>query len=777
MLRAAHHLARHHINARWLRVCVMVILCANVTTAADSALAKGKKVYLDQCASCHGKNGEGVRDKYGDPLVGDRSLSSLTRYIERQMPEEKPETCKGDDAVQVAKYIYDNFYSLEAQLHNNKQRVELSRLTVNQYYNTVADLLLSFSGYAKLSDKNGLKAEYFNDGRGYNAKNRVIDSVEPQLDVRFDKTKPSDKINKDDFAVRWSGAITAPEDGEYEFILDTPNGARMWVNDRDEPLINVWVRSGSDTRHSARIHLLAGRSYYIKVEAFREKKETLFAVQLRWKPPHHPESVIAERWLAPDGGSHICVVQTPFPPDDNSLGYERGATISKAWDEATTQAGFEVANYLIDHDRRYFNARMEDKDAKDKIIKFLHQFTERAFREPLTDDDRNRYIDKHFKNAESLEIAIKTVVLLTMKSPRFLYIGINGNAQDPYVIASKISYGLWDSMPDNFLLDAAKQGWITKPQNLAKHMDRLLADPRTKAKMRRFYHRWLKVDEVHGLGKDEKAFPDFDGALVSDLRTSLDLFVEDILWSETSDYRQLFTTNVLFLNGRLASYYGVATDKNAPFGKYTINDQPRAGILTHPFLMAGLAYSATTSPIHRGVFVSRNLLGRRLRSPPDSVVPEPPSLNPNLTTRERISKQTKPNNCQSCHDMINPLGFTMEHFDSVGRYRQIEDKRAIDASGSYLRNDGEKVSFKNAQDLGKFLTESTEAQAAFVERLFKDMIKQPILAYGTSEKERLRKHLVENNFNIRKLLSEMVISTTFASVNNDSPNAPRAAKP
>ena len=772
-------------TSSWIVASGLVLSSLVLTALAQAAdlHAAGAKVYRDQCASCHGKNGEGVRNKYADPLVGDRSLASLIRYIDRQMPEDKPDGCSEEEAKQVSAYIYENFYSLEAQLRTNQPRVELSRLTVNQYQNTIADLLASFNGYAKPVDKFGLHAEYFNDGRGFNGKQRVIDQTEAILDVRFEGKKPSDKIDKEDFAVRWSGAVFAPEDGEYEFILDTPNGARLWVNDREKPLIDVWVRSGTETKHRANIRLLAGRTYYLKAEVGKEKKETLFAAQLRWKVPHHPETIIPERLLSPDGGSQFCIVQTPFPPDDNSLGYERGATISKAWDEATTLAAFEVANYVIEKLQRYAGVRIDAGDAKAKSLTFLRTFVERAYREPLSEDTLIQLVNKPFEQAENIETGIKTVLLQTLKSPRFLYIGITGKAQDPYVIASKISYGLWDSLPDTFLLAAAKQGWISKPEEVLKNIDRLLADPRAKAKLKRFYHRWLKVDELHGLEKNGKKFPGFDDAMVSELRTSLDLFVEDVMWSDQSDYRQLFTTNDLFLNGRLAKYYGIPADENAPFGKYQVADQPRAGILTHPLLMAGLAYSETSSPIHRGVFVSRNLLGRRLRSPPDSIVPESPTLNPKLSTRERISKQTKPSSCQSCHDMINPLGFTMEHFDAVGRYRAQEDTRPIDASGGYLRQDGEQLVFTNARDLGKFLIDSPEAQAAFVERLFKDTIKQPILAYGPNEKERLRQYFVANNFHMRKLLGEMLISATFASTNTSAttttvPSTPKqVAKP
>jgi antitoxin component HigA of HigAB toxin-antitoxin module len=136
-----------------MRSSSLLLLAALLAgTAATAADHPGRKAYLDKCASCHGKNGEGVRDKYGDPLVGDRSLAALIRYIEKQMPEEKPETCVGEEAKQVSAYIYEAFYSPEAQLRANPPRVELTRLTVNQYRTTIADLIASFTNQTALAE-------------------------------------------------------------------------------------------------------------------------------------------------------------------------------------------------------------------------------------------------------------------------------------------------------------------------------------------------------------------------------------------------------------------------------------------------------------------------------------------------------------------------------------------------------------------------------------------------------------------------------------------------
>ena len=145
----------------------------------------------------------------------------------------------------------------------------------------------------------------------------------------------------------------------------------------------------------------------------------------------------------------------------------------------------------------------------------------------------------------------------------------------------------------------------------------------------------------------------------------------------------------VYLNGRLAPLYGAKLPADAPFQKVSLEQEERAGLLTHPYLMASFAYTATSSPIHRGVFIARSVLGRVLRPPPEAVAPLAPDLHPDLTTRQRVAIQTQPESCRSCHGMINPLGFTLEHFDALGRYRKEEKGKPIDATGSYETRSGE----------------------------------------------------------------------------------------
>jgi hypothetical protein len=185
-------------------------------------------------------------------------------------------------------------------------------------------------------------------------------------------------------------------------------------------------------------------------------------------------------------------------------------------------------------------------------------------------------------------------------------------------------------------------------------------------------------------------------------------------------------------------------------------------VLSHPLLMTGFAYHSTSSPIHRGVFVARNLLGRTLRPPPEAVTPIPPDLHPDLTTRERVVLQTKAVACQSCHAMINPLGFPLEHYDALGRFRTEENGRQVDAKGFYLPPAGGKVEFAGVREMADYLAGSEEVHAAFVEQLFHQFVKQPLRAFGSDQPGRLRKTFVDGGFSVRRLMVEAAVTSALA---------------
>jgi hypothetical protein len=745
---------------------LLLVLSAVVpldSSRVRAAPPSGEKIYANLCASCHGGKGEGNDEHYPNPLAGDWSLQELTTYIDESMPEKDPKQCVGEEAQAVAKYVFDSFYSPLAQARNRPARIELSRLTVRQYQNAIADLLSDRDAPERWGSERGLRGEYFKTRR-FRGSERFVERTDPVIRFDFGESSPEpEKIDAAEFGIRWEGSVVAPDTGEYEFNLRTVNGARLWINDLERPLIDAWVKSGDDQDHRQTLFLMGGRAYPLRLEFFKSKeaKEKVASVSLEWTLPHRPAELIPERHLLPVKVSPIYVVRTRFPPDDRSIGYERGTSISQSWDQAATDEALEVAGFVAANLRELAGVRESDSEYRDRVREYCLRFIERAFRRPPTDEQKEFFVNRHFADDAPVDVAVKRVVLLSLKSPRFLYRELGGTG-DGYDVASRLSFGLWDSLPDRPLLDAAAGGKLATREDAASQVQRMLDDPRTRSKVREFLLQWLKVDHVPDVSKDPARYPEFTPQIAADLRTSLDLFLEDVVWSERSDFRQLLLADRLFLNGRLAEFYGVELADDAPFQPVSFDPGERAGVLSHPYLMAGFAYTASSSPIHRGVFIARSVLGRFLRQPPEAVAPLVADLHPDLTTRERVALQTKPEACQSCHAMLNPLGFGLEHFDAVGRFRREEQGKPVDASGAYQTRHGKIVKFSGVRDLANFLAASEETHSAFIEQLFHYLVKQPIRAYGPEQLSQLKESFAKSEYHIRQLMVDILSSSATA---------------
>jgi hypothetical protein len=754
---------------------VLIALAAFAPGAWAAETRTGEQIYKAMCARCHGAKGEGTT-KYELPLTGDKSLAQLAGVIDRTMPEGEPEKLDAEGSKRVAQFMYDAFYSPDAQAKLNPPRIELSRLTVKQYRNSVADLIGSFRGSPKIEEKQGLRGEYFNSR---NFRNRgQIDRIDATVNFDFGKEapkadpEPKDKFDPNQFSIRWEGSVWAEETGLYEFVVRTDHALRLWVNDPRKAVIDAWVKSGDGTEFKASVYLLAGRAYPIRLEFSKAKQgvddtkknpnppvKPAF-VSLNWKRPNRAVEVIPARNLTPQKFPEVAVIESPFPPDDRSLGWERGSTVSKEWDAATTEAAFETASYIAARLPELSGAQPGAGDRVAKLKAFCSTFAERAFRRPLTDSEKSLYVNRQFEAAEP-ELAVKRVVLLVLKSPRFLYPDA-GSTSEQHATAARLAFALWDAPPDKELSDAATAGKLGSRTEVVKQAERMLADPRAKAKVREFLMTWLKLDQPKDLSKDAKRFPGFDDAVASDLRTSLELLLDDVVWSANSDFRQLFLADETYLNGKLAKFYGADLPANSGFQKVSFEQSKRSGVLTHPYMLASLAYADETSPIHRGVFLGRGLLGIGIKPPQEAFTPLAADLHPGLTTRERVLLQTKGAACAGCHTVMNPLGFSLENFDAVGRFREKERDKPIDASGSYETRAGNVVKFNGAKELARFLANSEETQYAFAQQAFHHFAKQPVRAYGLTKPDELRKTFAENGFNMRKLITEIAVLAATA---------------
>ena len=750
-----------HLLLLGLKSNALLLLLIAFESGMALGAPEGKKIYEAKCVSCHGQNGAGIKGKYNKPLSGDLTPNQLAKVIEETMPKEDPGSLSAADAFAVSSYIHELFYSSIARERNRPARIELSRLTVKQYRNSMMDLIGSFRPTAIPSDKTkGIRGEYFKT-RNFNKEDLAQSRIDAEVDFDFKEESPiSGKMEPGEFTLRWTGAIHAPETGYYEFVIHASHAVRLWVNDNNTPLIDAWVKSGKDTEYKGSIYLVSGRSYSLRLEFTKAKQgvndnkkpkvvQPAF-VKLLWKKPGGPVEICPGEYLSSTTLPEMFVSSTPFPPDDGSLGWERGVTVSKEWDQATTEGALEAAKYIAIKLPEFAKTKEGDAQRIEKTEDFLKKFATKAFRRNLQTSE-NEIIKKVLKEFKDPQDGALRVLVWVLKSPNFLY----RNEGQGDSVASQLSYTLWDSIPDQQLLEAEASGKLKNSEGLNREIDRMLLDARAHEKIRGFFHDILLLNQSHELNKDASRFPGFDPKLESDLRISLDKTIDQIFWEKESNYQRLFLEQDLFMNERIAKFYQQKPASKNGFEKVSFDAGQRAGIITHPYMLSMLSYSAESSPIHRGVFLARSLLGVTLKPPPEAAAPLAASLHPSLNTRERVALQTKGGACMTCHGTINSLGFTLERFDAVGRLREKDNAKSIDSNGWYVARDGKKVSLENAQSLGRYLANSPDAHRAFTEQMFHHMLKQPTRAYGAETLEQLTLYFEKNSLNMRQLAAEM----------------------
>ena len=742
----------------------------------------GEAVYRQDCMSCHGPVGEGVAGKSDEPLVGEKSVAALAKYIAREMPEDDPGTLSMADATAAAEHIHQAFYSAEARARNHPPRIELAHLTVRQYRESIADLLGSLRGATGTTESGGLAGTYRERPERdpkMPDRNRPETTfkkqVDPVIDFDFGANAPEKGTYAAQFSINWTGSVLVPDTGEYEFRVTSLNGVRLYVNppeggNEKNALIDLWVSSGKSRSAHAPVFLLGGRSYPVKIEFFKYKDKTA-GLKLEWRPPGGDWTVVPRANLSPARSSHVHVVSVPLPPDDGSIGYERGSSVSREWTEAVAKGALQVSAMIGPGVFGLAGTKADAPDRAEKLKAFSLRFAQLAYRRPLTDEQKAD-LAAIYAVGVAPEVAAKRAFIFTLSNPAFLYPGIG--PQDDYAVASRLALALWDSVPDATLLKAAAAGQLKTEAQVRQQARRMMKDPRAKAKLRDFLHDWLHVEEGAEIAKDQKEYPGFDQGLVMDLRTSLDLFAESVVWSENSDYRQLLLADTILMNERLAKFYGQKVAPGGGFQPVKMDADQRAGVLTHPYLLATFAYTKSTSPIHRGVFVTRNILGRMLKPPPMAIAFMDDKFDPSFTMREKVTELTSKPACMSCHVTINPLGFSFERFDAVGRVRATDNQRPVDPVSDYVASDGSVLKLKGARDVGVHAAESQAGQAGFVRNLFHSLVKQPPAAYAPELVGRLTDRFRADGFHVRNLAVEVAVVAALRPTVSAAPAAPSA---
>jgi hypothetical protein len=375
-------------------------------------------------------------------------------------------------------------------------------------------------------------------------------------------------------------------------------------------------------------------------------------------------------------------------------------------------------------------AKLADTAAEESCAtQFINTFAKRAFRRPPAGEDVTRLMAVYKAGRATdfltgIRLAMETVLL----DPKFIYrVELALPATDPgtevapldsYEMATRLSYLLWSTMPDETLMAAADAGELTTRDQVKAQVTRMLADPRAHAAVANFNRQWLKLDKITALEKDAAAYPEFDKTtLVPLLAKEAAQFLEEVMWGPNGDLKELLTASHSYMNAPLAQYYGVSGGPaTGDFVRVDLDPTHRAGILTLGGVLAMLSKADQSSPVFRGKWVREQLLCGEMPPPPPNV-PKLPEISPNLTTRERLSQHSTDPVCHSCHRLMDPIGFTLEKYNGIGLFRETENGKPIDDSGEIEESD---VSGKitGAKVLGEKLSQSLFVQKCVVTSWF-----------------------------------------------------------
>lgn len=731
---------------------------------------RGGEIYLAMCASCHGDRGEGVDGAYSNALIGDDSIGQLTRVVAETMPEGSPEDCQGEDALAVATFMHHAFYSDAAQLRNRPAKIAFSRLTANQLRQSYSDLYASFAnGVLWAKPERGIQGVYFN-GEHWKNEEKKIDRIDPTIDFDFGQNGPGSEIQANKFYIHWSGGLKVDHTGEYELVVHGSTSFMMHFGRDGTVFFDNHVQSGDQTEFRRSIFLTAGRIYPLRLEVRQRERKTetpAAFIRLAWVPPGGVEEIIPTHNLVPGWCPPAFCLQTKLPPDDQTYGYARGLLVNPEWDQATTQAALEFADAafadLWPKFLEQYKKAQPEKDERAALLDFLQQMVQRAFRFQLNSEQLQRYVGNAVEAQAEPALSIKQCFLLAFKSPYFLYpAAADLEASPARQTVNRLALVLFDSLPiDDDLVRLGNQDQVSE-QDIRNYVWGKWNDFRVQAKYRDLFYQWLHLDTTKELRKSQQLFPGFTDGIASDLRQSFDLAISDLLSDSKSDLRTVFTHKSDHTTTALHEFYGEgwAPEPDAASGSRfvrSVSDKQRWGLLTHPYLTSSLSYHNATSPIHRGIVLYKYVLGRNLRPPADDFAPLSPDLHPNLTTRQRVELQTSPESCQICHHKINNLGFTLERFDAVGRYRSHEQSQPIETSGLYFDRNGQEQKFDDIGTVAEYLAQSPEMQRAFVNRVFQHFTKQPPGAYGPEVLDRLSESFAASNCNLASLLVEIAV--------------------
>jgi hypothetical protein len=400
----------------------------------------------------------------------------------------------------------------------------------------------------------------------------------------------------------------------------------------------------------------------------------------------------------------------------------------------------------------------------------LSSFGRRAFRRPLTAAETARFVTLATtignKPGSNVLAGVRYAVWAILQSPSFLYrveLGTPSAADGgrlkytSFEIASRLASTLWNTVPDDALLDAAAQDTLATPEGIAAQAQRMLGSDKSRQALNAFVDDLYGMHHLNEATKDPALFPAWTPTLRAAMQQELEQRVTDMVFEQHGDYLSLYDGKTTFVNNELARFYGLPAAPMDGFRRADFPDgSPRVGILGSGAILGAYALPQRTSPTERGKFIAETILCETVPPPPPGVPPLPPMAGPDSTLRQRLSAHRASAQCASCHGIMDPLGFGLETFDSVGTYRTTDNGQPIDATGSVAG-----VPFNGLAEMSTVLRSQPVAGPCLVSKIYVNALGRVAIDVDGPALNALAKQFSASKNRVDQLLLNLVSSEAF----------------
>ena len=679
-------------------ICVAVATCWLGRAAVAQLQTEMEPLIKSTCIHCHDADSDTNLnfESLGDDLNSSSDFRRWERVFDRIKSGEMPPASESppDPALKSKslRLLKERLRDASLAKQNRTGRVPARRLTKKELAYTLQDLLLIDSDVTS-------------------------DVPDESESGSFDTVGATQRIS----AVHMESYLQAADQAIDLAIQLGPNPYRVTKNDfrfldewHEKPLndggnITRWLKSGDGialfrdtdylTRFQFRVQVPGVHRISTRIAAYQSKTPIIAKLIIKDETggarlaksldltPGQTVDLVVETFLKPGDTPYITFDNEGIEPytalfaSGGSKNYKgRGLAIMeqkiegplfKSWPPPSTRQLF--TDSLTENSKGNGSFEVRPTENKLRTVEaILQKFARRALRRPIADEELQAFVrtaKPGLEKGQGLAEVIRNPLRTMLSSPQFLLFGGEPGELDDYAMASRLSYFLWKSLPDETLLDLAEKQELTRPDILSQQVDRMLADEKAKRFVKDFVGQWLRINKVNATTPDDGLYPEFDELLADAIPRETELFVQELIDKNLS-LTHLIDSEFVFVNRRLAQLYRIKNVSGQEFRKVQLDeDSPRGGVLTQAAILKTTANGTTTSPVMRGNFVLTNLMGTPPSPPPPEVGSIEPDTRGKTTIRDILVAHRNIESCKQCHRKIDPPGFALESFDPIGGFR------------------------------------------------------------------------------------------------------------